>query len=215
MVIGEWSRPQLFGPCHFPFRIINKRVKVRTINPARVLMIYMSTWQTDGRGKEVRRGLVGGGGRNNVQVIDILETGAMCVSRCPFFFFFCHIFTFICQWRLTPCFKDQRTHKTIAIWDTHQLAQANPLWVLCKHSCVGFWRVPYGSATHRKIWLCSLDNYAWPTYGAIAASGLWICPPPPQRFSLSVDDNRSHCFRFPPFTFVCLNCVFGYRIVWV
>lgn len=130
----------------------------------------------------------------------------MCVSRCPFFVFSLSFVSGV--WHLVAKTGEEETRPLQVEIPISPARPGEPSWVLCKHSCVGFWKVflclRLGDSS--KIWLCSRDNYAWPTYGAIAASGL--CSPSPSLYrypspSLSADDNRSHCFRFPPFAFVC------------
>lgn len=209
-MIGEWShthtpRPQ---PCHFPFWIINKRVKVRTINPARSNDLHVNL--TDTRSPWERN--------NRLSRVWIFWRPALCVCPgVPFFVVFSLSFV-SGVWHLVAKTGEEETRPLQVEIPISPARPGEPSWVLCKHSCVGFWKVSYasGSATHRKFDYARviimhgqlmgqsllLDSVPHPSlYPGIRSR---LCLPMTIGLIVSV----SH--HLP----LCVNCVFGYRIVW-
>lgn len=183
----------------------------------------MSTWQTDGRGRRLW-----GGEKETIGCpgFRFLETGAMCVSRCPFFLYFVVFsLSFVSGvWHLVAKTEEETRplQVEIPIKRQAQLSPARPSepsWVLCKHSCVGFWKVSYASdsATHRKFDYARVIIMHGQLMGqsllldSVPHLCLCLCPRPRLCLSMTIGLIVSVSHHLP----LCVNCVFVYRIVWV
>lgn len=203
-------RPQ---PCHFPFWIINKRVKVRTINPARSNDLHVNLTDT-------RSPWEGGRERETIGCPGFGFFGDrryVCVQVSLFFVVFSLSFV-SGVWHLVAKTGEEETRPLQVEIPISPARPGEPSWVLCKHSCVGFWKVSYasGSATHRKF------DYARVIimHGQLMGQSLLLDSVP--HLSLYPGIRPRLCL---PMTIglivsvshhlpLCVNCVFGYRIVW-